>query len=75
MIQADMLTGIIKAWKLIMRLRLTSQYGSLLSGIEPDNLLDPILISEEVKHLLDQAINQIDTLMLMAAIDFHAQEP
>jgi PAS domain-containing protein len=72
-IQADMLTGIIKAWKLIMRLRLTSQHGSLLSGSEPDNLLDPILISEEVKHLLDKAINQIDNLMLMAANDFHTQ--
>ncbi|MFA5815257.1 MAG: DUF294 nucleotidyltransferase-like domain-containing protein [Bacteroidales bacterium] len=67
----EILSGTIQAWKLLMKLRLASQHRALLLGNEPDNLLDPAFISEELKYLLDKAVQQIDNLMLMAANDFH----
>ncbi|MFO7617146.1 MAG: DUF294 nucleotidyltransferase-like domain-containing protein [Bacteroidales bacterium] len=70
----ELFTGTTEAWKLLMKLRLTSQHGALLSCSEPDNLLDPILYGEELKYLLDKAIQQIEDLMLKAATDFHAHE-
>jgi PAS domain-containing protein len=70
----ELFTGTTEAWKLLMKLRLTSQHGALLSGTEPDNLLDPILFGEELKYLLEKAIQQIDDLMLKASNDFHAHD-
>lgn len=70
----EMLTGTIHAWKTLMKLRLEGQQRALLAGAVPENLLDTALIGAEIKNLLDQAVQEVENLMLMAANDFHTNE-
>jgi PAS domain S-box-containing protein len=70
----DMLTSTILAWKLIMKLRLAGQRRAIQSGNLPDNLMDTALIGREARFLLENAIQDIENLMLMAANDFHTHE-
>lgn len=65
-----LMSSLLRAWKNLTAIRILSQASAIKEGREPDNTAD-LRSHPELKMQAEDAIDQINTLMLKAYNDFH----
>ncbi|MCU0458278.1 MAG: DUF294 nucleotidyltransferase-like domain-containing protein [Bacteroidales bacterium] len=71
-ISRDLLLDALRAWTDLASIRFTRQADCLVSGSEPDNIVDFRLAYAHLQPFASGAIDTINDLMLKAGNDFHS---
>jgi signal-transduction protein with cAMP-binding, CBS, and nucleotidyltransferase domain/PAS domain-containing protein len=66
-----LLMDTLKAWKILTSIRLDHQAMCINKGAEPDNIIDLIFASNEMRYIAEQAVITVNDLILKAGSDFY----